>query len=183
MFAQLRKACLAVAVGVAATLAVAPLANAAEPSSTAASEAQDCAYHVQTHQTVCVPKGADLEAAWREKTGRGVVDAAANPSARYAMGPQTTTDYKMAIVYDNTNFGGSSLSFYNWNYCTAGGEIYFNYPSSWYGRVSSAQGKSYCRVRVWEQTNMGGASVGYATQIAWVGNALNDKTKSISVTY
>lgn|GEM_PF-3263025 len=185
---RLRTGSLGAMLAVASALLIAPAAQAAEP--TAGAEAQDCAYQVQTHETLCVPKGGDLEAAWQAKTGRTVVDgpaeASRTPSDRVGgrRTPLAAADYRMATVYDNINYGGSSLSFYNNNPCTPGGEIYFNYPSSWFGRVSSAKGSSSCRIKIWQFRDMLGPSDGYKYSIPFPSDSfLNDNTRSISVTY
>lgn len=181
-FTRLRTTCLGALLALVATLLIAPTAQAAPTTPTKPKALQDCGYSVPTGETLCVPRGTDLATAWRAKTGRAVVDAERTQARTDAAPAGVLVDYPMAIVYDDINYGGSSLTFYNWNYCITGGEIYFNYPTSWFGRVSSAQGRSYCQVKLYMFRDKIGVTVGYAANIPWVGSYLNDNTRSVSVT-
>lgn len=167
------------AVSIAALIAgslAAPPTHASD-GSTVIDPDQQCAVHVQTGETLCVPQGEDLPAAWKAKTGRSVVDAATMPEGGARA---VESDFLMAQIYDDIDYGGGSYSFYNSNYCTSG-VIYWNTPAAWVGRASSAKGFSFCKVKVFQYTNMGGPSLGYSAAIPWFG-ALSDNSRSISVT-
>lgn len=177
-------AAVAVALLAAGLTGAAPaLAATPSPSSTPSPSGagQNCAYIVPVKQTVCAPVTEDLHAAVLKATGYQVLEStAASPQSSAGVTPASV--FVLAKLYDDQNMGGSNYEVDGSGACTSAVIGVGNIGSSWYGRVSSFAGYSNCRVKIWESTGYSGASLGFYASKSYVGDALNDRTKSVQVT-
>ena len=177
---------LAVVGGTLLTLSMAVPANAATTTG-AADGGQDCGVFIDTGVTVCVPDGADLHAAVAQQTGRTIVIGTAKTDAAAAASPLSTqtTSYLLGRLYDDQNYGGSYEEFYGLNTgCSpSAGFGWVDIGSSWYGRVSAFHSYSSCKTKIFEKTNYGGATYGFYAHSSYVGDAMNDRTKSVQFSY
>jgi hypothetical protein len=178
--------------GISGLVAVAAmgLVGIAPASAAPVAAKQSCAVFLDTGQTVCVKAGADLDQAAADQTGRTLVISKGSSVSTLAK-PVGATNSRALVVplssflqgrfYDDQNYGGSYLETFGAGSCTSSlpqweeGPI----PSSWYGRISSFQGYSNCKIRIWENTNYTGATLGNYSSKAYVGDAMNDRTKSV----
>lgn len=172
---------LAIAGGALLMLGIATPANAASTSGTLGTD-QDCGVFAGSNVTICVPHGGDLHAAVKAQTGRTIVVGGTREAAVAAVGPDSVlTSYLLGRVYDDQNYGGSYYEFYGLGSgCTATASFeWADIGSAWYGRVSSFHSYSACKTKIYETTGFGGATYGYYADSSYVGNAMNDRTKSI----
>jgi len=162
-------------------LGMAAPASASSPNGTSGTN-EDCGVFSGTNVTVCVPHGGDLHAAVKAQTGQTIVIGGTKAAAAAEASPDSVqTSYLLGRIYDDQNYGGSYYEFYGLGTgCTSTAS--FQWPdigSAWYGRVSSFHSYSSCKTKIYETTNYGGASYGYVADSSYVGNAMNDRTKSI----
>ena len=82
------------------------------------------------------------------------------------------------------HYGGGSYEILASGPCASGSTTWYlnDVGSAWYGRVSSFQGCSNCNVSIYEGTYQSGAQLGPLSYSAWVGAAMNDRTKSVKLT-
>jgi hypothetical protein len=178
---NVRASVLAIAGSALLMVGITAPANAASTSGTLGAD-EDCGIFAGSNVTVCVPHGGDLHAAVKEQTGQTIVIGGTRAAAPAAAGPDSVqTSYLLGRIYDDQNYGGSYYEFYGLGTgCTATAS--FQWPdigSAWYGRVSSFHSYSACKTKIYETTGYGGASYGYYADSSYVGNAMNDRTKSI----
>ncbi|HEY3548770.1 MAG TPA: hypothetical protein VGK17_22075 [Propionicimonas sp.] len=160
------------------------------------SPGQDCGYFIETGATVCVPHGADLNGAIYAQTGKTVVEMSANgvtaltaPESKPASSGMTVSPASNSFIigklFDDINYGGGSYEILASGPCASGTPTWYlnDVGSAWYGRVSSFQGYSNCNVTIYEGTYQTGAQLGPLSYSAWVGAAMNDRTKSVKLTY
>jgi hypothetical protein len=94
----------------------------------------------------------------------------------------SSSPYVLAIVYDNANYGGSSLTFTASGPCDTNADVDWqnaNIGSTWNDRISSFKSYSDCQTKIFENANFGGASYGSVSNTTYVGDAMNDRTTSI----
>lgn len=159
--------------------ALAPAA-AAEPLVDPATS--NCILVTELEREICAPIGDDLHAKVLEETGLTVIETktatTANRLARSTAGTQAT--FVIAKLYDNANQGGGVKEITSTSACNGTSvKGVADIGSSWYGRVSSFGVYAGCTVRIWENTNYSGAVYGYAGNTGYVGDAMNDRTKSL----
>ncbi len=175
--------------GAAATvLAACAVGGAAAPANAADKLAEDCGVFIETGTFVCVPHGEDLHAAVLDETGQTIIvaDGAATTAAAIAAADVTpNSSFLKARLYDDQNFVGSYFEVFGAEACVSGGGVagVSDIGSGWYGRVTSIRGYANCDVKVYENTGYGGASYGYVSQSGYVGDAMNDRTKSVTTTW
>ena len=164
-------------------LAACAVGGAAAPANAAEGPAEDCGAFIETGQVVCVPHGEDLHAAVLEETGQTIIVAGGAEAAAVAAsaeGASTTSSFLKARLYDDLNFTGSYFEVFGSSACN-GSTIngISDIGSGWYGRVTSVRGFAGCSVKVFELTGYSGASYGFVSQSGYIGDAMNDRTRSV----
>lgn len=164
----------------AAILAVFTATPANAATTDGASSSDNCGVIIETAEVICVPAGDDLHAAVMAATGKTVVIATPKRMPQ-AVGVSPASVFLLGKLFDDANFGGGSLEMYGYDSgCTSNTSFGFaDIGSAWYGRVSSFLGYSNCQVKIFENTNFGGASYGFYGSSSYVGDAMNDRTKSV----
>lgn len=179
MITRKLRAGLLTTAGIAVLMGMATPADAVTPTGPVGIH-QDCGIFAGSNLTVCVPHGGDLHAAVKAQTGQTIVIGGTREAA--AAGPDSAqTSYLLGRLYDDQGYGGSYEEFYGLGTgCTSTAS--FGWPdigSSWYGRVSSFRSYSSCTTKIFSSTNYGGSSYGFHTDSSYVGNAMNDRTRSV----
>jgi hypothetical protein len=175
----------------AVVLAACTVGGAVAPANAAEKPAEDCGMFIETGQVVCVPHGEDLHAAVLKETGKtiivadGAVETAAATAEIAASDVSPAASFLKARLYDDQNFGGSYFEVFGSSACASGVPVggVSDIGSGWYGRVTSIRGYANCDVKVYENTGYGGASYGYVSQSGYVGDAMNDRTKSVTTVW
>lgn len=103
------------------------------------------------------------------------VDAYLN-SASFAAG--TYASVALGTVYVNSNYGGSSLTYWGSSGCNG---VTFGYPtidSGWSSSISSVRGFNNCWVTLYASTSYGGTKLTCTPDCSGIGG-LNDAVRSI----
>lgn len=167
-------------VGAVAIVGLATPAQAATASVTDI-PTENCGTFIETGLTICVTPGEDLHAAVKAETGQTILEGTTTGSSDRRLAATAAASYLLGKVYDDAGYGGGSKEFYGIGAgCNSSNGFGFaDIGSAWYGRVSSFQGYSGCKVKIFEKTNYGGATYGFYSASTNVGAAMNDRTKSI----
>lgn len=80
-----------------------------------------------------------------------------------------------AILFVNSNYGGSTFTIYDYDVCTWKQP---SMPSGWDDVVSSVQVGSRCGISLYENGTYGGAQLNVQANTTYVGDAMNDRTSS-----
>src|SRR3954470_10379915 len=82
----------------------------------------------------------------------------------------------IGISFLNTNYQGNTYTHWANSGCDndAGREWYFQFPTNWNDRTSSARGYSLCTGRYWEIGTTGTSGAGAAVDTNWSGGPMND---------
>ncbi|HAN25085.1 MAG: hypothetical protein CMH36_12990 [Microbacterium sp.] len=154
--------------------------SSATPARADAGGGENCGVFLESGLTICAPAGDDLHAAVTAQTGYTIVDGDETDAGR-----ATTVSYLLARLYDNADYGGAYYEVWGSSGCSSavGVRGVADIGVGWYGRVSSFQGFSSCRVKVWQNTSFTGSSVGFASSSSYVGAVMNDQTRSVQVVY
>jgi hypothetical protein len=167
-------------------------ASAESGQSETSSPAADthCTFNIETTASKCfssfreviqylshgqvVPKQADRLT--QDEAAR--VTTASAAMAR-SSGSVTAASTVTAVFYDNSGYGGSTLTATNSGGCDNFSDVDSQSltPAFFNDRTSSFIGYSNCQVRIYENTNYSGASY-YAGSTSYVGNAMNDRMSS-----
>lgn len=122
----------------------------------------------------------------RTRRSLGGLAAGAVAAATFAFGSPAGASTVVGQLYQHSNFAGAVLTQSvtpNGYVCTATtGDVdaqFASMPSGWNDVVSSFRGFSNCWVKIYENSNFGGASFGYAGSSSFVGSAMNDRTSSV----
>ncbi|WKK72745.1 hypothetical protein Q0F99_07485 [Rathayibacter oskolensis] len=171
----------AAALGLSAALAAGALAPTAGADPLDATGAQNCIVITELARELCAPLGEDLDRKVLEETGLTVVDSTTAPAASRSSSPASAAaTYVLARLYDDADYGGSSLSITDSSACNGiTVKPTTDIGSGWYGRVSSFAVYNGCTVKIYETTGFGGSSYGYAGSTSYVGSAMNDRTRSL----
>lgn len=170
---------------VAATMGVAPAANAASVDRT-----QSCWQELDTGKSLCVDASADLADAVYAAYGItmstpdaavGIRRGSETTSRSAAAGVVALASTVIGIFYENASYGGASyVASVSQNGCYGYSHGYTNLGSiGWDNRISSFRSYSNCRTAIFANTNYGGSSYGYYTNSSYVGSAMNDQASSI----
>lgn len=95
--------------------------------------------------------------------------------------PMAST-YVLATLYTNANYGGSSLALQASTPCDTNADVDHSWatlPAGFADEVSSFKGANNCQVKLFENINFTGNTVGPASSMTYVGDAMNDKASSI----
>lgn len=163
------------AAALATSLAVVPSAAAAAVAPTGTY----CVHNADTGATACVESLADYDSAL---AAAGIQPSRGDGTARSALAP-AATQYLLGRFFDNAGYDTSD-GFIDWfagNSCTATTtdiNSAWSDTTTWRNRISSFQGYSGCRIKAYENTSYGGASLGYVTSSSNVG-VLNDHIWSV----
>ena len=107
---------------------------------------------------------------------------ASSETALYS-GPTTfATQYLLGRFFDTNGRTGAFLDIFAAGPCDTNADLDWsvsNIGTAWNDRVSSFQGYSACEIRVYENDNFGGASLGPLAFTDYVGDAMNDLKTSM----
>ena len=95
-----------------------------------------------------------------------------------------TTTYTLARLYTASGYGGSSLTLEASTPCDTNSDVdhsWASLPSAFNDTVSSFTGYNNCQVKLFEHVSYGGSSVGPATSMSYVGDAMNDEASSVQL--
>ncbi|MBF4461157.1 MULTISPECIES: hypothetical protein [unclassified Rathayibacter] len=170
------------AAGVGATLlllaGVLVPSTALAPAAAADDSAENCIFMIELDREICAPVDEDLHAKVYDETGVVVIEGPASTAAR---GPAAVlASYVVTRLYDDSNYGGSYYEVSSGSTCNGSTiKSVSDIGSSWYGRVSSFATYSGCTVKIFSSTGFGGNSFGFAGSTSYVGNTMNDQTRSL----
>lgn len=149
-----------------------PVAAHAGGSVDASADGKYCAYYAPSKTMTCVENEADLPAA------RATAKKSAGVLAE---------DYILGIFYDNSDYNKDAgyVQWWDSSNCTASStdiDDGWADTTTWRNRISSFQGKSSCRIKVWSGTSYTGSTNGayYSAQSNL--NVLNDHVWSARFT-
>lgn len=165
-------------VGVVASLVV------AAPSASAAPAARHCWSSVDSpEQARCF---TNLAAVANDISGGDVQISATSTTfsdaERQAIAISPLATYIIGQVWADDNYTDASWTFTASGDCDTNADVDWNVgsmPSGWNDRVTSFKSYGLCATKIWENTNYGGASLGFYVNRTYVGDAMNDRTSSI----
>lgn len=149
-----------------------------------------------THYSACFATEAEVLSDVEAVTGQELVYPSGDRSnvvahrssgsrqAASSVDSTAATAYVLATIYDDQNYGGGSYTFTDTHSTTCDSYSYtFNtMPGGWDDRVSSFKAYGSCKMRLSENANQGGRSVGPVASKTYVGDTLNDKASSAYIT-
>ena len=168
---------MAVAAALLATVGIASPASAATLPS---GEGDYCVFNVDTGAYGCYATELDAELATEPGTATRSLSTATTTTTATTT---ATTYYTYVRAYENSNYGGATLTFSGTSYssCTGNGIIVQgDLPSSWNDRISSFKSYLGCRFRVYEHIDLGGAYYGPYISASSMGS-FNDRASSFQI--
>jgi hypothetical protein len=167
-------------------------ATTAGGTRSAAAGEGSCWVDAGSGDSLCVAPGADLVAAVARERGirlvvpdgttiGGIRTSAARTAALGAQSLQATT--VLSILYDGLDYGGGSyvMSVTGGSCATSAYGFTDLGAIGWDNHAASFRSYNGCRTAVFQNTNYGGAHVGYSTNVSNLGS-LNDQGSSWRVT-
>lgn len=159
-----------------ATTALAAPARADAPD-------QACWTDLDTGAVTCFDASLDPATAIAELTGRPVVAEPNEPGSGVAARPQGTAGvqevYLLVTVYDDTSFGGASMTYSTSNSSICASAYGFPSLGDWNDRIESYQGYNACNSYLYRDINYGTLIYGPINTAANIGAARNQASSLI----
>ena len=162
------------------------MGGAAQASTTSADTStapRACSVDLSTQKAICVPLGEDLNQAVLDQTHkRVVVPSGANGTklSLAAVPAGTAATYIVAQFFSYSNYGGSMiLQVTNAADCNGSVTQLTNFAA--YGAdndTDSVKSFGACHTKIWDNSNITGASFGYFVNASYVGDAMVNRASS-----
>lgn len=157
-----------------------------EPNAVSVDDKGEQHVHLPTRATQCFPtfsQAIEFATDGRVRLAQGAtLDDADKELTAIAQLPGATS-YVIGVEYKDVNFGGASTTFAAPNNCTNYSFWWNTMPSGFDNVISSAKAYSYCtHSNHYENTYASGAVKDCGTGCSYIGDAMNDRTSSITWT-
>lgn len=92
--------------------------------------------------------------------------------------------YLLATLYTGANYAGSSLGLKDSTPCDTNSDVdhsVASLPAGFADEISSFKGTNNCQVKLFQNINYTGSTVGPAASMSYVGDAMNDQASSVQL--
>jgi hypothetical protein len=141
-----------------------------------------CAVTVLLSLAVTAPASAATGTYCMLNISTGASRCASTEAELYSGATALATQYLLGRFFDDNGRTGAFLDIFAAGPCDTNSDKdwqYSNIGTAWNDRVSSFTGYSQCQIKIFENDNVGGASLGPLSYSDYVGAAMNDRTTSM----